>query len=166
VGPVPIEGAAVITAAGPPTGVSEETLAAARGALEDPGISIVEPALLAAELGATSLHDPTEGGLATALHEVALASSVALAVETDAVLWFAPGRALCEAVGADPWGTLASGALLAGFRADRAEDARRALTARGFAVAVVARAEAGAGLVHEDGRNVPRFTRDELSRVL
>lgn len=166
IGPAPIEGAAVIAAEVAPTSVSEETIAAARGAILDPGISVVAPALLAAELGATSMHDPTEGGIAAALHEVAEASSLALTVDADAVLWFAPGIELCAAVGADPWGTLASGALLAGFAAERAEEAALALTARGFACAAIAHATEGAGVRFSDGTNLARFDRDELSRVL
>ena len=121
----------------------------------------------AARLGATALHDPTEGGIATALHEVAEAGEVAI-VELDpaAVLWFEPGVALCRAIGADPWGTLASGALLAAFGPDEASAARDALTAQGHEVAEIARAEAGSGVTRTDGTPLPRFERDELSRVL
>lgn len=172
VGPTPIEGAAVISEARPALGIEPQLLARAREALQDPGISIVEPALLAARLGATALHDPTEGGLATALHEMSEAGEVSIVgLDRDAVLWFEPGLALCRAVGADPWGTLASGALLAAFGADEAGPARDALRAEGYEVAEIARASdvgvgEGAGVRFADGAPLPRFERDELSRVL
>lgn len=166
VGRTPVEGAAVIAAEAPPAGVDARILEAARNATTEPGTSVVEPALLAARLGATSLHDPTEGGIATALHEVAEASSVALSVDAASVLWYEPGVVLCAAVGADPWGTLASGALLAGFPATSADEALRALTAAGFLARTIAHATAGAGVTLSDGEEVPRFERDELSRVL
>jgi hydrogenase maturation factor len=107
VGEVPVEGAAVLAAEAADRlgGLEPSLLARARRALEDPGISVVEPALAAARLGAGALHDPTEGGLATALHELAEASGVALVVDEGSVRWFAPGRAVCDALGADPWGT-------------------------------------------------------------
>jgi len=66
-------------------------LEAARGALDRPAISVVELALLATELGATALHDPTEGGLAAGLHEIAHASGVRIRIDREAVIWFEPG---------------------------------------------------------------------------
>lgn len=168
VGPAPVEGAAVLANEAVPRldSVARESLERARGAVRDPGISVVEPALRAADLGATALHDPTEGGLSAGLYELAEASGVALRVDSDAVVWFAPGVELCRALGADPWGVLASGTLLASFPADRAETARAALAAAGWVVAPIARAAPGAGVCDADGRPLARFARDELSRVL
>jgi hydrogenase maturation factor len=48
-------------------------------------------------------------GLATALWEVAGAAGVGLAVEAERVPILPEGRALCEAFGLDPLGTLATG---------------------------------------------------------
>ena len=70
-----------------------------------------EPALLAAELWATALHDPTEAGLAAGMHELAHAAGVRLRVDRQAVLWFEAGIGVSRALGADPWATLASGSL-------------------------------------------------------
>jgi hydrogenase maturation factor len=171
IGMAPVEGAAVLAveATASLRDLDRSLLELAADALQDPGISVVEPALRAAELGATSLHDPTEGGLATALHEVAEASGVSLRVDASAVLWFEPGVALCNAVGADPWGTLASGALLASFPPERAAAAQAELAASGFTAAAIARAvEASTDppVFLEDGTPLARFDRDELSRVL
>jgi len=91
---------------------------------------------------------------------------VALVVDPSAVLWFEPGRRICEALGADPWGALASGALLAAVPGDAAEPLRAALEARGLESAVIARAEAGAGVRPPDGRPLPRYDRDEVARLL
>jgi hydrogenase maturation factor len=77
-GPAPVEGAAVLAAeaADRLEALDPDALRAARDAAREPGLSVVAPALLAAELGASALHDPTEGGLATGLHELAEASGV------------------------------------------------------------------------------------------
>jgi hydrogenase maturation factor len=166
VGRAPVEGAAVLAAEMPDAGIRADALERARAALQEPGISVVAPALAAAELGASALHDPTEGGLSAGLFELADASGVRLVVDASAVLWFEPGVALCRAVGADPWGTLASGALLAAFPRERAEPALADLRSRGFECSIVGRAERGAGVRLADGSELPRFERDEVARVL
>jgi hydrogenase maturation factor len=168
VGTVPVEGAAVLAAeAGDRLGDLPAALRSrAEQAFREPGISVVAPALAAATLGASALHDPTEGGLATGLHELADASGQGLRVDADAVLWFEPGVAVCEALGADPWGTLASGALLAAFPAERVEAACRALEALGPPVRAIGRVVAGSGVQQTDGRPLRRFERDEVARVL
>jgi hydrogenase expression/formation protein HypE len=142
IGPVPVEGAAVLAA-------------------EADGL--VDAALAAAGLGATALHDPTEGGLAAGLHELALASGVSIRVDVDAVQWFAPGVAVCGALGADPWATLASGAVLATF-ADPSAAAE--LGRLGHAASVIGTVEPGSGVTDRSGRPIPWPERDEVARVL
>jgi hydrogenase maturation factor len=167
-GPAPVEAAAVLAAEARERlgSVDVDTLARACGALREPGISVVEAALAAAALGATALHDPTEGGLATGLAEVALASGLRLVVDPERVLWFEPGRAVCRALGADPWGALASGALLAAFPPDRAAAACEELAKRGTPARVIGEASPGRGVALRDGSPLSEFTRDEVARVL
>jgi len=165
VGPAPVEGAAVL-AAECPDALAPALRRRALAGMHDPGISVVDAALRATELGATSLHDPTEGGLATGLHELAEAAGVALVVDETAVAWFEPGVAVCAALGADPWCTLASGALLACFPPDLADAALRELSRGGAPAARIGRAEPGAGVVTSAGTPLPRRERDEVVRVL
>ena len=167
VGPAPVEGAAVLAheARDRLGSVPLATLARAVAAAEEPGISVVEPALRCAELGATALHDPTEGGLAAGLVELADASGVRIRLCGDA-LWFEPGRAVCAALGADPWGTLASGTLLAALPPERAREACRALENEGAAARVIGSAEEGSGVFHVDGSELRAPARDEVARVL
>jgi hydrogenase maturation factor len=167
-GPAPVEGAALLA-----TGARERlgalpprTLQRAARGLEEPGISVVRAALLAARLGAHALHDPTEGGLAAGLVELAGASQLALTVDAGAVLWFEPGLAICEALGADPWCTLASGALLAAFPPDLADAACAELSQAGTPARIIATAREGQGVHLQDGRPLPAPPRDELSRLL
>jgi hydrogenase maturation factor len=168
IGPAPVEGAAVLAgeAHDRVQTVSEALLGRALTAIEDPGISVVEPALEAARLGAHALHDPTEGGLATGLHELAEASGVALVIDEAGVVWFEPGVAVCRVLGADPWGTLASGTLLAAFEPAAAGAAASELRSRRFLVSEIGRAEPGSGVRTRDGRPIPHFDSDEVARVL
>ena len=167
IGPAPVEGAAVLAAeaADELAHLDAEVLRAAAGAVDDPGISVVTAALRAAELGATAMHDPTEGGLAAGLHELASASRVALELDGDVVSWFAPGLAVCHALACDPWATLASGCVLAAFPAGVADAAVSTLTAEGHPASVIGRLVAGEG-VQVDGAPLPWPARDELARRL
>ena len=168
IGPAPVEGAAVLADVLSPerlTAVAPGSLEAARSALDSPGILVVEPALAAARAGATALHDPTEGGLSAGVHEMADASGVAIAIEPDRILWFEPGTALCAAAGLDPWGTLASGTLLAGFAPEREDAAVRDLANAGHRVSVIGRAESGRGVTLAGSGPLARFDRDELNRM-
>ena len=168
IGPAPVEGAAVLADILPAecrTGVAPKSLKAARSALDSPGILVVEPALAAARAGATALHDPTEGGLSAGLHEMADASGAAIAVEPDRILWFEPGTALCAAAGLDPWGTLASGTLLAGFAPERVDAAVHDLASAGHRVSVIGRAECGRGVTLVGSGPLARFDRDEINRL-
>ena len=141
-------------------------LEAARSALDRPGISVVEPALLATGLGVQALHDPTEGGLAAGLHEMAHAAGVRIRIQRQAVLWFEPGIAVCQASGADPWSTLASGTLLAIFAPEAAQTALAAFARQGHQAAVIGTSEPGAGVIDTAGHAIPWPERDEVARIL
>ena len=168
VGPAPIEGAAVLAteARDRLVHLPKPVVAAATEALSSPGIAVVEQALRATELGATALHDPTEGGLSAGLYELAEASNLALRLQPDAALWFPPGKAICDALGLDPWGVLASGTLLAAFPEEASAAAQAAFESAGYPTAAIARAEAGDGVHAQDGTALPRYVRDEILRVL
>lgn len=168
VGAVPLEAGAVLATEAPARlrALPPELVAKAAAALEFPGICVVDAALLCADLGARALHDPTEGGLATGLWELADAAGVELRVALDAVLWFEPARAVCAELGADPWGALASGCVLAAFPEERAPGALRALADAGFATAELATVHAGSGVWVTPGTPLARFDRDEVTRVL
>lgn len=167
VGPVPVEGAAILArrASSRLATVEPALLRAALAAIEDPGVCVVEAALGVARLGATALHDVTEGGLAAGLHELAHASGVRLRIERAAVHWFEPGLVVCRAAGADPWATLGSGALLAAFSEEDATEAVRALVAAGHEAVAIGRAEAGSGVVDGTGGAIAWPQRDELARL-
>ena len=83
------------------------------------------------------MHDPTEGGLAAGLHELAEASGLAIVIDPSAIAWYPPAMAVIEAAGANPWATLASGTLLATFGPDQAVTTVTELRRLGHLVAVV-----------------------------
>jgi len=167
-GSAPVEAAAVLAAARLPKldELDPDVLALARRAATSPGVSVVDAALLASDAGATALHDPTEGGLSAGLHELADASGIQIRLDESAIAWFEPGLAVCRAVGADPWGALASGALLAAFPPDRAAVACRQLEDRGIPARTIGKAVTGSGVLRSDLSALPLFAQDEVARVL
>jgi hydrogenase maturation factor len=58
------------------------------------------------------MHDPTEGGLATGLWELAQRAKVGMHIYGDSIPVLPETRVLCDLLGLDPMGLLASGALL------------------------------------------------------
>ena len=173
---VPLEGTAILAtdcaASLRAKGVAEEVIARAASLLVEPGINVVDEALAAAAVeGVSAMHDPTEGGLAQACHELARAAGVGVRLEEAAIPIVSEGRAICDAFGIDPLGTIASGALLIACRPEAAEAARRAVVRAGVEVATIGRTteEAdGCLLVGPDGaeRPLPRYERDEILKAL
>jgi hydrogenase maturation factor len=170
---VPLEGTSIIARVRADElrarGYDDAWLARARGTLAR--LSIVPEALLAAELVPVhAMHDPTEGGLATALWELADAAGVGLVVEAERVPVLAEGVALCREFGLDPLGTIASGALLLALGPADAGILLHALAREGIEAAFIGRVvPRDAGVVLTRGGQLgplPRFDQDEITRLL
>jgi hydrogenase maturation factor len=171
---VPLEGTAIIAqekaddlaARGVPAAVVRR----AKALLRTPGISILPEAEIACELGGVhAMHDPTEGGIATALWEMADAAGVGLRVDRDRIMILAEGAQLCATYGLDPLGTIASGALLMTLAPGDAAVVVHALARESidchFIGQVVPRSE-GVTLVEGRQRSpMPIFARDEITRL-
>jgi hydrogenase maturation factor len=173
---IAVEGTAVLAreAAGvlQERGVSADVVRRAQELLFTPGISVVGAARALCETLAPgdlhSLHDPTEGGLAAGVWEMAEASGAGAAIERAAVHVLPETAAVCGALGLDPLGLLASGALLAAAAPAAAGGAIAALAARGVPAHVIGRLTPRAdGVRLVDGATShpwPQFDRDEVAR--
>ena len=118
--------------------VPEELLARARGMLTDPGISVVDAALAAVAAGGVrAMHDPTEGGVLTGLSELAAGSGLGIRVDGDRIPVYPETAAVCGALGIDPVGLIASGALLIGARPAACDGVIEALARRGITATAI-----------------------------
>ncbi len=100
----------------------EPFLQGCRRFLHEPGISVLHDAQIAVQAGHIhAMHDPTEGGLATALNEMAIAADVKLQIDLQAVPIYPETQMLCDYFGLNPWGVIASGSLLIAVGAGEAE---------------------------------------------
>jgi hydrogenase maturation factor len=171
---IPLEGAAIIArereAELLARGVHARTVQRARAFLESPGLSVVPEAEIACELARVhAMHDPTEGGLATALWELAEAAGVGLRIDRERIVVLKEGAELCRAVGLDPLGTLASGALLMTLAPADASVVIHALAREAIDSHYIGRVvdrESGVMLVDgNQARPLPTFARDEIAKL-
>ena len=151
-------------------GIGDETLDRARNYIYDPGISVVEEALLACRTAPVhAMHDPTEGGLATAIYELAGAAKVGARIRRDSVRVLPETAALCDALRLDPWGLLASGSLLIALAPEDCDRVVAALRKANVEVACIGAMafEREGVIIDQQGRRhpLPRFQRDELARI-
>ena len=152
-------------------GVPSEVIERAAQYLLDPGISAVREAMAACQaVRVHAMHDPTEGGLATALYEMAEAAGLGIAVRAGKIDVLPETRILCERTGLDPMGLLASGALLLAVAAPDTEPALEAIRGTGAAASrigsLVPAAQGVIMEVNDRQRPVPRFSQDEVARFL
>jgi hydrogenase expression/formation protein HypE len=141
-----------------------ETIARAQALSER--LSVVPEGVLAAELGATALHDPTEGGVLGALWELAEASGTGYVVDAESVPILEETRQVCAAFEADPLRLISSGALL--IACPDAERMIAGLRERGIPAALIGRVTERERVLLENGerRVVGPVLRDELWRIL
>jgi len=141
-----------------------------RNFLKRPGISVVQDARIACQNAEVhALHDPTEGGLATGLQELAQAAGGGLCVEREEISVFPETELLCRKLKIDPLGLIASGALLIVVSPEDSPRVIRALQKKGIAAKVIGKTwkkekgvkMRGAGKL----RNLPVFPRDEVARL-
>ena len=90
---------------------------------------LVERLRTSAGASVAALRDPTRGGLASALNEIAQASRVGMVLEEQAVPVPTDVAAACEMLGLDPLYVANEGVLVAIVRPERAESALAALRA-------------------------------------
>ncbi len=151
-------------------GIAQPVIDRAASYLFQPGISIVKEALIAARFAVHCMHDPTEGGLATGLLEIAAAAGVGLRIDEDAIAVLPECRAICHKLKLRPAGLLASGALLITLPPAGSAGLLRELERAGISAGVIGRVVAAAeGCRMLRGSRyikLPEFKRDELARFL
>jgi hydrogenase expression/formation protein HypE len=173
---IAIEGTAIIAresrSALIEAGITEAVIESAANFLDSPGISIVKAARIATAAGighVTAMHDPTEGGLAGALDELARASNTGLTIDASKVIIYPETQSLCHALKLDPWGLIASGALLITTAPEGSNSVIDALSSAQIPATVIGKItepEDGLQRIVEGATEpLPTFERDEIARL-
>lgn len=149
-------------------GLEADVLQRARDLLSR--MSVLEEAAVCRDTpGVTALHDVTEGGLATAVQELAVAGGCGVHVWRDRVPVYDETRRICNLVGIDPFGLIGSGSLLIACRPEAAPDLERRLVRAGVAVTGIGVVGPPAGGVTAEAGGAavpwPAFEVDEITRL-
>jgi hydrogenase expression/formation protein HypE len=150
--------------------LTEDEILRAQDYLYHPGIGVYRDAQTALRAGHISaMHDPTEGGIATALWEIAEASGCRFVVDLQKIIIPELSGRICRFFGLDPLGTIASGALLFTAPAADGEAIRAAFEQTDIPcteIGSVVSGDSGVVTLHS-GRYVslPRPDRDEIAQA-
>ncbi len=149
-------------------GIDRGLIAAARRYLDK--ISILPEARIAAATGQVSaMHDVTEGGVATAVAELAIAGGCRLLIDLDRIPVYRATRIFCRALGIDPLGLIGSGSLLLTCRPRSARNLAAELSRAGIEATVIGTVvERGEGVdARANGKKAqwPEFESDEITRL-
>lgn len=151
-------------------GYAPDFIQRAQRYLYEPGISVFREAMAASRsLRIHAMHDPTEGGLATGLYELAEAAGVGLLIDDEKIELLPESRTLCAEFGLDPLGTIASGSLLLALASDQAGELEAILSGEGITattIGYVQPLEDGVKLRRQESIvDLPRFARDEIAKL-
>ena len=145
-------------------------LSRARRYLTVPGISVLKEALIAAGMrGVHAMHDPTEGGVATAIHELAHAAKLGAVLWEQKLLISEETKQLCEEFHLNPLGVISSGALLIAAAPTKTSEILFALSEQNIPCEIIGELlDPDSGLWLESNgqrRPLPIFETDEITKI-
>jgi hydrogenase maturation factor len=115
------------------------------------------------------MHDPTEGGLINGMVEVAMASEKEIEVDLEKVLIYEESKILCREFGLNPYGVVASGALLLTIAPSDLSNLQKALKGASIPVQVIGRVKRGpARALAVEGKRkkeLKPLPRDEILKI-
>lgn len=148
----------------------------AKNYLMDPGISVLADAQIAITTGGVhAMHDVTEGGITTAVYELATAAELGVVVYSDKllgspILYGDITRTLCDMFGLNPLGVISSGAMLIASEPEKGEAICQALSKVGINADIIGKfLPPEHGLWLEDATRtrqpLPVFETDEIAKL-
>ncbi len=149
---------------------SADMLDRCRNFIHSPGISVVDDALTACRCGTVhAMHDSTEGGLATGLHELAEAAGVGVRIHSKAIPIFSETWQFCRDYELQSLGVIASGALVLTVSPDQTPYIIAGLKEHDIPAAVIGQIvseQDGRLLVTDNGTQpLPIYEQDEITKI-
>ena len=130
-------------------------------------LSVVKEAGIAAEHGATAMHDITEGGVFGALWEMASGAGMGLEIDLKAIPIRQETVEICEYFGVNPYQIMSSGSMM--IVTDQGHELVRKLKLAGIHGTVIGRTTEGNDRILRNGQDVRYLDKpqpDELYKVL
>ncbi|MCG8570582.1 MAG: HAD-IA family hydrolase [Spirochaetes bacterium] len=133
-------------------------------------ISILKEAQIAVTSGGiTGLHDVTEGGIATALQELAAVSHHQLKIHIEKIPIAPLTDKICSILHLDPLGLIGSGSLLISCKKDRAKDLSKTFSENNLILTQIGEVGKDGGKViafhHQKPAILPEFKTDEITKL-
>jgi len=149
---------------------SDEFVEKCKKFIYDPGISVLEEARLSVQKGGVKgMHDPTEGGLAMGLHELASATGCGLKIFGKEIPVFPEAKFLCDMYDIDVMGVIASGALLIICEKQKSHSIIEELKQHQIKAKLIGKMmepEFGTKLVSDENEiDLPKFHQDEITKL-
>ena len=146
-------------------------LKTARNSIHSPGIGIYLQALLMWEqLNIKVMHDPTEGGISTAIYELAEAYETGFEIYEEKLSFYKPAVVLAKHFGLSPLGIISSGCILAVCPPEEGEKAKKIFLKKKIPCRVIGTVTERSKGVKLTGKrktvDLPQFETDEISRLL
>jgi len=116
-------------------------------------LSVVPEGKIAEQMGATSMHDVTEGGILGACHEIAECAGVGITVYKDRVPVMPVTEKLCKGCGVNPLRLISSGSML--ITAPNPKEVISALEKEGIKATIIGVITEGERLIEDDGKIKP-----------
>lgn len=125
-------------------------------------ISVINEGLIAAKIGATAMHDITEGGLLGAVFEVTEASEVGIEIFKDKLPILPETKAICNVFNIDPLGLISSGSML--ICTPKGEETVAALKSKNIPAHIIGKIIENGKYIIADNKSYPIVPpeRDEL----
>jgi len=152
-------------------GYSKKFIESCKQFLYDPGISVVKDALSANQAAKVNcMHDPTEGGIANGLYEIARASGNGLLIYENKIPIFDESRVLCKEYSLNPLGAITSGSLLLTANPSETKKILQSYKNNGIPASIIGQVENkkyGMKIISSDGKmkNLAHSEKDEITKL-
>lgn len=145
---------------------SNDELQIAKNYLHDPGISVYQEAVAIRDIeGIHAMHDPTEGGMMTAIWEMTQASNIKIEIDSESIFVPVLGEKLCSHFNIDPYRTIASGSLLIFCTKKAASEIKLILSEKNIDCFEIGEVKEGKAELIVDGEVYTKEFRDEINKV-
>jgi len=115
------------------------------------------------------MHDPTEGGLATGLYEIARASQVGMLIYAQKIPILPESKILCQEFGLNPLGTITSGTLLLTTKTENSKKILKTYKTKGIKASLIGKVkDKTCGIkIEVDGKitNLKYSEKDEITKL-
>jgi hydrogenase maturation factor len=147
-------------------GFNRSSIRSMQNLLFSPGISILPEAEIAVRYGCSAMHDATEGGVLTALWEMAEASKISIYTDTRHIPVLSQTRQACAIWKIDPLKVISSGSLIVAMKEKKIKSFANVLEKKNIPLTIVGVARKDSpGLFDMSSKKMILPCEDQISKI-